>query len=358
MRYLNVHILQAVPYSNMNRDDTGSPKTAVFGGVLRARLSSQALKRAQRTAFEADSTADRTVRSKITAGQVLAQALEILAGQGIELDADAREKLEKKSRAAVSKLVKNSDNGDTAKDTLVWLAESEVAQAARKIAAEWASDEVPDVVTTRRTDSLTIAAFGRMFASAPQVQTEAAVQVAHAITTHEAALDIDYFTAVDDLRLSILGDSGSGHLDLAEYTSGVFYRHACIERTTLQDNWLGIDAPDAADRLRLLFRAMLLALPSGKTNTTAPHTLPSLVLLEESTQGTSYANAFERAVQATNEGLLHPSIAAFTEHVAMAHAFAPELFGTSVLTGTSGPNDGVPLSSAIDYSVSWALNGR
>ena len=38
--YVDFHVLQTVPPSCINRDDTGSPKTAIYGGVTRARVSS------------------------------------------------------------------------------------------------------------------------------------------------------------------------------------------------------------------------------------------------------------------------------------------------------------------------------
>ena len=50
--YVDFHVLQTVPPSCVNRDDTGSPKTAVYGGATRARVSSQAWKHAIREMFK------------------------------------------------------------------------------------------------------------------------------------------------------------------------------------------------------------------------------------------------------------------------------------------------------------------
>src|SRR5215211_7389766 len=50
--FIQLHILTAYPPANLNRDDTGKPKTAQFGGAERLRVSSQALKRAWRTSAE------------------------------------------------------------------------------------------------------------------------------------------------------------------------------------------------------------------------------------------------------------------------------------------------------------------
>jgi CRISPR system Cascade subunit CasC len=48
MKLIELHILQSFPVSCLNRDDVGAPKTATFGGLTRARISSQCLKRAIR----------------------------------------------------------------------------------------------------------------------------------------------------------------------------------------------------------------------------------------------------------------------------------------------------------------------
>ncbi|MFN8984843.1 MAG: type I-E CRISPR-associated protein Cas7/Cse4/CasC, partial [Burkholderiales bacterium] len=48
-RFVQLHVLTSYPPSNLNRDDTGRPKTAVIGDCTRLRVSSQSLKRAWRT---------------------------------------------------------------------------------------------------------------------------------------------------------------------------------------------------------------------------------------------------------------------------------------------------------------------
>ena len=63
---IDIHALQTVPPSLINRDDTGAPKSAVFGGVPRQRVSSQSWKRAIRRYFEdnfdAEQIGDRSKR--------------------------------------------------------------------------------------------------------------------------------------------------------------------------------------------------------------------------------------------------------------------------------------------------------
>lgn len=359
MKFLNIHIIQSVPYSNMNRDDAGSPKTALIGGALRARLSSQSQRRAQRLALEAVSSADRTSRSKLNANEAARITEELLAAAGHQVSSEERADIAAKAKSEINKLVKKpaKDGAKDKKDTLVWLAEDEIRQAAANIAASVTGAELTPFLTTKTTNSLTIAAFGRMFAAAPQVQTEAAVQVAHALTTHEATLEVDYFTAVDDLRMSIEGDAGSGHLDLAEYTSGVFYRYCNVDRDQLVRNWTGASDTDAATRLAELFSALVLSLPSGKANTTAPHTLPLLVVVEESRQPLSFAPAFEKPVQANADGFAAPSVAAFHAYAQQARKMAPHLFGARRVTGTAGEFDDT-LHDLISFAGGWVLGNR
>jgi CRISPR system Cascade subunit CasC len=294
----------------------------VYGGTIRGRLSSQSDKRASRIGFEGGSAADRTARTKF-AGRHLADKVEaLLAANGTTLDDKQTAKLQGDVKKALGKLTGSNDD---AKDTLVWLAEDEVNRLAAKVAAKHVDDgltldaaDMAEVLSTS-TESLTIAAFGRMFANRADLQIEAAVQVAHAFTTHSQQVDLDYFTAVDDLQASYdtpdadgkVKGAGAGHLDVNEYHSGVFYRYFNVNRDDLTTNWgplaRGETVDDVIERLAAFLTEMVRELPHGRDATAAHQTAPAHVMVTFSRRGTSYAPAFEAPVEADG-GYVAPSV--------------------------------------------------
>jgi CRISPR system Cascade subunit CasC len=375
MKYLNLHILQTVPYSNMNRDDAGSPKQLQFGGTTRGRLSSQALKRAARVAFEADSPGDRTSRSLLIPARITETAIGLLEASGVEVDAPTLAKVQRDANRIAAQLVnalakpkdwlKYGETIDTAMaagddarsvETLVWLAEKEINDAATNIVEAVAGDvEIDREFLSKQTSSATIAAFGRMFAARPDIQTEAAIQVAHAFSTHAVAVELDYFTAVDDERFEIEGDRGAGHLNLAEFVSGVYYRYLNIDRDQLAHNWKDMTDPDASNRLAHLYQALILSLPQGKTNSTAPHVLPLMVLASESTQPASFAPAFENAIGDTVKGHARPSIEALLAYADRARATFGSLFGDQRVVTLDVAGEGVSFDELVDFCVDWTF---
>lgn len=351
MNFLNFHILHAVPYSNLNRDDMGSPKSLMYGGTNRARLSSQSLKRAARIAFEARSTADRTTRSTKLGELITERALDLL--EGVDLTEADRKAITTTARKQASRLT--SKDAD-AKDTLVWLAEAEIEGAALAVAAAHGGGDLEDDYVTPSTASLSVAMFGRMFAAMPQLQTEAAVQVAHAFTTHTANTEVDYFTAVDDLRLGLEGDAGAGYLETAEFTSGVFYRYFNIDRDQLLSNWSASAAEDAQSRLEDALSSLTLNLPTGKVNSTAPAGLPAAVLVEAAAQPLSYATAFESPVAAARGGGFTSTsiehLLAFAERSRWA---AGPLYGPAWHCIPGATERGMPLHDVISMSAAHLL---
>lgn len=361
MNFVNIHVLSTHPFSNMNRDDAGSPKTVTFGGSTRVRLSSQALKRAARLHLETQSTGERSFRSHYLPQEVTERVVELLASSGRSLSDEERADVLAAARTSVRSLTHKkpgSDDkkanaakktgpgtddaeavpagkGSDKKETLVWIAEQEVARLvvtiAGKVGGQTWETEISEALG-QRTDSLAIAAFGRMFAARPELQTEAAVQVAHAFTTHEAAMEVDYFTTVDDLSRLYAPDrgAGAGYLDLAEYASGTFYRYFNIDRRQLRANWAGFDGTNATERLGDLVQALVLSLPSGKANTTAPQTLPLLVVIEEAAMPASFADAFEKPV-VSRAGYGQSSVEALLDHRDKCHHLAPAMFGRAVV---------------------------
>ncbi len=332
--FINLHILTTIGYSNLNRDDTGAPKTCYYGGVQRARISSQALKRAKRIGFESElDGGETTYRSKFVAKNLENTIIAILKDNGITVDEETQKKVSsvahKKTQNLTHKGKETSDDAEKEKGTLVWIAEKEILETAQKVAEEifmGDADEDKDlIVTTPTTASLTIAAFGRMFAERPDLQTEASIQVGHAVTTHEAVTELDYFNAADDLRETYAGDKGAGHLDVAQYTSGEFYLPISIDVGQLGYNWSAKNDIDAKERLTKFVEHLLLDLPSGKQNSTAAKTAPSFLYAEISAQPLSYAGAFEAAVESDTQGGYHrKSVEALKENIRQAKKFIPK----------------------------------
>lgn len=363
-RFVNFHILHPIPFSNPNRDDTGAPKTTVYGGTIRGRMSSQSDKRASRLGFEGSSDADRTARTKF-AGRLLADKIEaLLAANGTNLDDKQTAKLQTDVKKELGKLTGSSDD---AKDTLVWLAEDEVNRLATKVAAKHAEGglsldpaDVAEVLSTS-TESLTIAAFGRMFANRADLQIEAAVQVGHAFTTHSQQVDLDYFTAVDDLQASYdtpdadgkVKGAGAGHLDVNEYHSGVFYRYFNVNRADLATNWGPLtrqeESDDTVRRLSAFLTEMVREVPHGRDATAAHQTAPAHVMVTFSRRGTSYAPAFEAPVDADG-GYLAPSVkrlAHYADRIVRVDGHVRRfVFDLE-------DEDSLPLPSLIDVAARW-----
>ena len=295
--HLTLHIIASVPYSNLNRDDTGTPKHVRRGGYLAALLSSQSIKKGIRTKYEANSLVT-SVRSGKLEADVVDRAL------AINPDAD-KEQLEEEAKVLIGTLTKNSDQGkktgkssqgkSTEKsgkesDRSIWLSSEELEVAAKQILEDADSDFLQDY----KTGSLAIASFGRMFAAAPQKGTEAALSVSPAVTTHEVVIATDYFSTIDDIK-EANRDTGATYLGVAQYTTGVFYRTVTIDKQQLRKSWTGFDSPDSDESLRLLVDAIIYGLPRGKQHSTAPFVQPALVLAEEQRYRSAYD--FEAPVQ-------------------------------------------------------------
>lgn len=317
--YLTVHTLTALPSHNLNRDENGAPKQVVEGGVTRARLSSQSLKRAARVEFERQVERDaQSVRTKVAADVVIARVEELMGKSVPKKTAEAIA-----TRVAV--LTRDTEKDDR-KDTIVWLSADEIERVAHAFVN---GREDADVVQATSTRSLAIAAFGRMFANAPGLSTPAAIAVSDSTTTHAATIELDYFAAVDD----VAGHGGAGQLGFTMQTTGVYYRSFTIDRAQLARNWdLDLATAEAETELRHLVRGLTLALPSGRAAGSAPYTLPALVIAEPQAHRVAYD--FHAPVTASETGYLDASIAALLNKAADAEAFDPDLFGERFYTGT------------------------
>jgi CRISPR system Cascade subunit CasC len=302
---VDIHILQTVPPSNINRDDTGSPKTAVYGGVRRARVSSQAWKRATRVHFQ--STLDssevgmRTKRvAELVAEQIVAQAPS-LKPQAQEL---ATQILTKAGIKMVEPKVKKGTEivEPATSGYLLFLSARQVHNlAALAVTVGQSPDQTAALDAIKgeakaaadSEHSIDIALFGRMVADQKDLGVDAAAQVAHAISVHAVDNEFDYFTAIDDR--SPEDQSGAGMIGTVEFNSSTLYRYATVDVNALLDNLGSVEA--TAKAVKAFVTSFVRSMPTGKQNTFANRTLPeAVVVIVRDSQSINLVQAFESAV--------------------------------------------------------------
>jgi CRISPR system Cascade subunit CasC len=277
--FLQLHMLTAYPPANLNRDDTGRPKTAVVGGVERLRISSQSLKRAWRTSptmseVLKDHMGQRTKRL----GDDIVKHLtdkKIAADKALEIA---------RAIAAVFGAVQTKG----ARIEQLAFVSADERQAALAIADKMAAGKKIDLekekILRTADTAADIAMFGRMLADRPEFNREAAVQVSHAITTHKVVVEDDFFTAMDDLSDPADEEgAGAAHLDVRQFGAGVFYVYACVDRDLLKSNLDG-DAALAKTSLAALVRAAATVAPSGHQASFASRAYASFILAETGNQ--------------------------------------------------------------------------
>lgn len=312
---VEIHALQSFAPSNLNRDDTGNPKDVVFGGTRRMRLSSQAQKRPIRLSGHFQDAVKASIAFRT---QQLVRTLSgAMADRGVGQDT-----AEELAVAFVDALAKIDTKNNFSK-VLVYLSEAEHAFIVEQLiaAADAPARDMKSIIKNLakspkdRTSAPDLALFGRMLADAPELNVDAAAQVAHAISTHTGVIEFDYFTAVDDLAPK--EQTGASMIGIVPFTSATYYRYARVDVKQLQRN-LGEDKPLAQRTIEGFLQAFIYALPTGKQNTFAAHNLPEFVIgiVRPNNQGWSLANAFERPVRANRDGggYMLPSIAALWNH--------------------------------------------
>lgn len=294
--FLQLHLLTVYPPANLNRDDTGRPKTCVFGGTMRLRVSSQSLKRAWRTSEVFESVVKGHVGKRTQ--RIGKEVFDYLIAKGMDVvkaTADAR------SIADVFGKIKPEDDAKpTFTEQLVFVAPEECtrafALADKALSGETIDPKAEDVLV--KTDTATdIAMFGRMLADDPSFNREAAVQVAHALTTHKVIVEDDYYVAVDDLKdPAEREDAGTSFIGVQEFAAGLFYQYACVDVDLLKRNLTG-DASLAADSVEALLRSAATVAPRGKQASFASRARASFVMAERgSQQPRSLAVAFLKPV--------------------------------------------------------------
>ncbi|GER79723.1 MAG: type I-E CRISPR-associated protein Cas7/Cse4/CasC [Anaerolineales bacterium] len=346
--FIELHILQNFAPSNLNRDDTGNPKDTEFGGVRRARISSQAIKRAMRKhdVFKNTVKTDIGFRTRYLTRK-LNGLLEKSNKPAEESAAITR------AIAALFTSKKGKMDSDDPNRTLVpvYLTNSDAEWLKAEIVGKWSdlleaskvqiADEedeseetdkkkkkkkasippaLKDIVdglidrTSKQAGAPDIALFGRMLADRPDTNVDAACQVSHAISTHRVNMELDYFTAVDDLQKD--EETGAAMIGVTAFNSACFYRYARIDWGLLVKN-LGDDKELARKTVEGFLRAAALAIPSGKQNSFAAQNPPDFMLgvVRKDGQSWSLANAFETPVKPGRDGgLMSASIQKLDEY--------------------------------------------
>lgn len=295
MKLIELHILQSYPISCLNRDDVGAPKSATFGGVPRARISSQCLKRAVRLAAAEESPENfQGIRSRFLKGPFQAA----LHSAGL-----SESEAEKKADEICTEFSKQDSKNKDQVTTAVYLSPGEITQIA--LAIHGGEDVKKAIKKAQRLDAADIALFGRMVANDATLNVEGAAMFSHALSTHKASNDIDFYSAVDD-RKTDAEDAGAGMIGTLEFTSATYYRYAAVNLALFADNkHLGALPPDSRrDILKSFIKATLMAVPGARKNSMNAATLPFAVLgiRKDKGQPVQLVNAFERPVKASTNG--------------------------------------------------------
>ena len=322
--FIDFHVLQTVPPSCVNRDDMGSPKTAIYGGSVRARVSSQAWKHAVRNEFRSlFNEEDLGSRTKNVV-QMVEREMQKLNS---ELDNDECHKRAVKALEVAGIKLKADKKGDSEKTDALFFMSNKQAKAIAKLAVEL---DLKDKETSKRlkealkTDpSVDIALFGRMAASDPTLNCDAAAQVAHAISTHTVQNEYDYFTAVDDLQPD--ENAGAGHLGTVEFNSSTLYRYAAVNVTELAET---LGAKSVGETVKKFAQAFVLSMPTGKENTFANRTFPNMVYVTlRSDQPVNLCGAFETPIKKSDKGYAEASeskLLEYAEKVYYQYAAKPD----------------------------------
>lgn len=317
---IEIHALQNFAPSNLNRDDTGAPKDALFGGTRRARVSSQCLKRAVRQHFTglveqhvltSNDVALRTKRmldaitkSLVEKGHPEAEATkktrQALAAIELSVKEDGKSEyllfLGQREIASIASTIDEKWNSITAADAPP--TEGKKAGKAKKQAAQTADPELKKALDKvfDGGKAVDVALFGRMLADMPEKNQNAACQVAHAISTHAVEREFDFYTAVDDLKPE--DTAGADMMGTVEFNSACFYRYAMVDWEKLVQNLQG-DKELAEKGLQAFLEGFVVAEPTGKQNTFAAHNPPEFVAVSvrHNIAPRNLANAFETAIR-------------------------------------------------------------
>ncbi len=322
---LEIHILQSFPPANLNRDENGMPKSTVFGGRPRARISSQCQKRAVRLFYQ-ENSALKPEHFAQRSRAWMPELKGLLTLQNIpEVQAEIAAKL------ALEVLGAKFEGDKIESKTILFLGRTEIEAVANILIKNWEAivpgldgdkpalpvkdPNIPKVIEkllAEKNKPGDVALFGRMMASLPTVNVDASVQMAHAISVNTLQQEFDFFTAVDDLGAG--DDQGADHIGETGYNSSTYYRFAVIDTAQLEKN-LGT-TEQVAEITQAFAEAFVKAIPTGHQNSFAAHSLPALVMVVvRKGQPVSLVDAFEDPIRPIgSSSLLEKAVASFDNH--------------------------------------------
>jgi CRISPR system Cascade subunit CasC len=317
---IEFHILKSYPPTNLNRDETGSPKSCFFGGSQRGRISSQCLKHSWRR-HDAFSNLNIGIRTRYLPELIA----EELFRRGMKQE--YLEIVKKKISGLGNKEAKESEDGSGTAQIMFFSKEdiNAVADIVETTVNSCKSiKEIKDIKVKIWQDALKgnakvrpvtldIALFGRMITDDSFADVEASIQVAHAISTNRVNMESDFFTAVDDLKKMYSDDVGSAMMGDTDFNSCCYYMYSSLDTDQLFENLKS--SPDVAEiskvLIPILIETMAFSNPSGKQNSFAGNVYPSLICVEVKDKKVpiNYVNAFEIPVSNTStKGLVKESV--------------------------------------------------
>lgn len=300
--YVDFHVVQTVPPSCVNRDDTGRPKTAFYGGANRARVSSQSWKHAMRLIF-------KEIFESEELGYRTKHVIDLIASEIKKLDSGYDDETAIKEAINAMKLtdVKINEKKDNKTGALFFISAVQANNLAQLVISG-EKDAKLYKQALKETPSVDIALFGRMVADDADLNVDAASQVAHSISTHAVQNEYDYFTAVDDC--SPEDSAGAGHIDTAEFNSSTLYRYATVNVAQLKKSF----SVSVAEIIRGFAEAFICSMPTGKQNSYANRTYPDMVYVTiRKDQPVNLVGAFEKPV-ISNNGYVEESVKKLQEY--------------------------------------------
>lgn len=338
--FVDVHVIQSLPPSCVNRDDTGSPKTAIYGGVRRARVSSQSWKHAMREMFkESFSENELSERTK--------KIVDKVADQICSMSDIGKEHATMAAEAVINRAGVNTNNSEA--KALFFMSNKQADNLARMALMDPLPSKKEVQAALNAGKGVDIALFGRMVADDPALNTDASAQVAHAISTHKVENEYDYYTAMDDRSPD--NQAGAGMIGTIEFNSSTLYRYATVAAHDLNKN-LG-DAGAATKAVKEFVRAFVCSMPTGKQNTFANGTPPYAVMVAiRRDQPVNLAGAFETPVKAGEGGYQAKSAKALAEYANIVYnsffGKPQETFITSVGNELTGFSETMKLTKLLE----------
>lgn len=297
-KFIDIHVLQSIPAANLNRGENGDPKTVIYGGKLRSRVSSQSWKHAMREDFKAQ-TQDAEWLSSTRSKLIPQKIIDSLTADGMDEQkaVDLVTNTFAITKIKVKAPKKGTDDPYTT-DTLLMLSAGQIRNLTAfikehpdlDVKSKAIKDALTDLLNTD--NALDLALFGRMVAGDAKLNVDAASQVAHAFSINEIVPEFDFFTAVDDIKES----QGAGMMGSMGYNTSTLYRYANLNVDELKHN---LNDDELAEKgIKQFIKSFVLSMPTGKQNTYANKTLPQYVMVNvRDDTPVNLANAFERPIK-------------------------------------------------------------